>query len=146
MTRPVPHAVRFSVTQWQHLYALHQAISQAELLQAHKLDVSGTLRNHVLFDNRDTAIALRFYQVDGVPDYRRDEQGRMILGQLDMTETGLYAELPVDARVFEELRKNLVEYADIDGIHIMVNIGLLLEERHWPADILTLEYAMRGDA
>ena len=62
----------------------------------------------------------------------------------------LSADINVDKGVFEELRKNLMEYADIEGIHIMVTIGVVLNDNEtWKNDqdlnIIQFDYAMKGD-
>ena len=150
MSRKPLHIVKFSINNWNHLYSLEQAINRAEEATGKNLGIAGKLRNQDFLDNKDTPVAINFYQVDNTPDYQRSPEGHMILGQMQHTETGLACQLPVDERVFEELKKNLMEYADIDGIHIVVSLGLLLNDKQWPlnetADIVKLDYAMRGDA
>ena len=73
---------------------------------------------------------------------------QIILGQLFRDDT-LHTNIQIDAPVFAELRKNLVEYIGIEGIHIVVTIGLKLPANGWPqktaADIVQLDYAMTGD-
>ena len=42
-----------------------------------------------------------------------------------------------------------MEYADIEGIHIIITIGLLSDKDHWlegeKLQIIKLDYAMKGD-
>jgi len=142
--------VRFSVSNWHQLYSLHQAILQAEQASGKTLSMAGKIRNEPLLDSQDTDITICFRQQDNLHPGHREQNQPLVLGQIQRTNTGLHAELPVPEKVFEEMRRNLVEYADIDGIHIIVSIGIALDENSWPMerdiDILQLDYAMRGDA
>ncbi|HEY9052766.1 MAG TPA: hypothetical protein VIQ03_14540 [Gammaproteobacteria bacterium] len=141
--------IKFSINSWSHLYSLEQAIERAEQATGKHLSINGIIRKEPLFNDRDTPITISFDQVDGIPDYHTLGQHK-ILGQTTYDKDKLTCSLPVDERVFEELRKNLMEYADIDGIHIVVTLGLILQDNNWPqgtpADIVKLDYAMRGDA
>ncbi|MDQ1362427.1 MAG: hypothetical protein QG652_287 [Pseudomonadota bacterium] len=138
---------RFSVNSWQHLYSLHQAVRHAEDASANRLIIEGVIRNEPQLDRRDTPIRLVFAQ-SATPPYRRTTDNRIILGTLLRGET-LSADIPVDAHVLAELKKNLAEYMSIDGIHVMITIGLNLPEQGWQkgmaADIVQLDYAMKGD-
>lgn len=142
--------MRFSVSNWEHLYSLEQAIVRTQQANGKRLKITGMIRNEPRLDNQDTPITLTFYGVDGDPPYRTGAHQQIILGQIRRGSEGLVSELPVDDKVFEEMRRNLMEYADIDGIHIIVSIGLNLPDDGWPRDraldILKLDYAMRGDA
>ncbi|HEY9051212.1 MAG TPA: hypothetical protein VIQ03_06685 [Gammaproteobacteria bacterium] len=141
--------IKFSINNWSHLYSLEQAIQRAEQATGKRLSINGNIRKEPLFNNKDTAITIHFDQIDGIPGYRTLGQ-HLILGQMTYIDGKLLCRLTVDERVFEELRKNLMEYADIDGIHIMVTVGLILPNDSWPentpANIVKLDYAMRGDA
>lgn len=141
--------IKFSINSWSHLYSLEQAIERAEQATGKHLSINGIIRKEPLFNDKDTPITISFDQVDGIPDYRTHEQHK-VLGQITYDKGNLMCSLPVDERVFEELRKNLMEYADIDGIHIVIILGLILQNDNWPqntsADIIKLDYAMRGDA
>lgn len=143
-------SVQFSVSQWQHLYSLAQAIRRAQKQAGKRLEIEGRLRKQPLFDNQDVAIKLTFFQVDGIPQYPSATDDRIRLGKLERDANGVFASIPVAADVFEELRSNLVEYGDVDGIHIIVSVELALDEEHWPdhdtVDITGIDYAMRGDA
>ncbi len=142
--------IKFSVNNWNHLYSLEQAISRDEQSTGKELTIFGRIRNEDILNNRDIPIHITFSQVDGIPEYRKTESGQLILGQIKHLEDRLESTLPVSACVFEELRKNLMEYADIDGIHIVVSTGILLTENNWPVNqtinIFKLDYAMKGDA
>jgi len=144
------HTIRFSISQWEHMYSLQQAIQHAEQASGKTLSIGGKILGQALLENEDTQIHIHFHQVEGIPPYRRNSQNDLVLGQLQRTRQGLVSHLPVDASVFEEMRRNLMEYADVDGIHIMVNLGIELDGPRWAldqsADILQLDYAMRGDA
>ena len=141
--------IKFSINNWSHLYSLEQAIQHARQATGNHLSIQGNIRKESLFDQHDTAITITFDQVDDTPSYITNGE-YTILGQLTYDQHKLTGCLAVDSRVFEELRKNLMEYAGIDGIHIMVTIGLILQGDRWPdhssADIVKLDYAMRGDA
>ncbi|MCW9015153.1 MAG: hypothetical protein OQL06_15405 [Gammaproteobacteria bacterium] len=142
--------IKFSVNNWSHLYSLAQAINRAEEATGKNLCIQGKVLDLELLDHKDLAININFHQVDGIPGYQKTAAGELILGQMLRRENKLECELAVDDRVFEELKKNLMEYADIDGIHIVVSIGLLIINNEWPVDqsvdIVKLDYAMRGDA
>ncbi len=142
--------LKFSVSHWEHLYSLQQAIDKAEQASGKRLEIQGQIRNENLLNQQDTPVFIRFYQVDDTPQYTHNEKGQIVLGTMLRNREGLHCQLPVDHRVFEEMRRNMMEYADIDGIHIVVSIGLELDGDSWPmeqtADIVSLDYAMRGDA
>ena len=150
MNKPEITQLRFSVSNWAHLYSLQQAILRAEKASGKTLSIHGKIRDASVLDNEDTPITVDFYQVDGTPNYSSDAHDQLVLGQMRRHPDGLHTALPVDASVFEEMRRNLMEYADIDGIHIIVSIGLRLANGNWPmqqsVDIIQLDYAMRGDA
>ncbi len=145
-----PTLIQFSINNWSHLYSLEQAINRALDATGQNLTIQGTLRKQNFLDNQDTDIYINFYQVDDIPSYSRGPEGQLILGEITRLPNRLDCKLPVDGDVFEEMRKNLMEYADIEGIHIMVTLGLLLNQPIWPinnsAPIIKLDYAMRGDA
>ncbi len=145
----------FSVNNWSHLYSLQQAIQHNQQYSGQQLEISGQIRNHPLLQNSDTAVRIQFLQSRDIPEYPLDDSTNAlpapaILGSMLFRDNQLSSEIIVDQHVFEELRKNLMEYADIDGIHIVVSIGVATETEHWPADhhlnILQLDYAMKGDA
>ena len=141
--------LKFSINDWQHLYSLQQAVDREQRASGKHLSINGTIRNSAVLDQQDTEIKIDFYQTDALPDYPESANGDLILGQLLRHPDALSTSLAVADNVFEELRKNLMEYADIDGIHIVVTLGLSLAD-DWPvgqtADIVQLDYAMRGDA
>jgi hypothetical protein len=142
--------LKFSVNTWQHLYSLQQAITHAHMQSGNHLQVHGKIRGEALLDKQDTAVELHFFQSTQTPVYAKDASGATILGQIQRTPEKLRADIQLDARVFEELRKNLREYTAVDGIHIVVTLELALKNPNWPAnthaDIIALDYAMKGDA
>lgn len=139
--------LRFALNTWQHLYSLQQAIRQTDNLTGNQLIVNGVIRNEALFDRHDRPIAINFTQTV-TPQYRQTTDNQMILGQLLPGNT-LQANIQINSAVFAELKKNLAEYIGIDGIHIIVTIGLKLPadgwQQHTAADIVQLDYAMKGD-
>ncbi len=142
--------IKFSVNNWTHLYSLEQAILSNEQNTGKSLCITGTIRNEALLDNKDTSAHISFIQTDASPEYARTKTGQIILGQMRHLTDRLECSLSISEKVFEELRKNLMEYADIDGIHIIVTVGLITEKNNWPVDtmypIIKLDYAMKGDA
>ncbi len=140
----------FSVNTWNHLYSLQQAIKHNDQLTGRTLSISGRIRNQPFLQNHDTKITINFFQVEKVPDYPKLDSSTRLLGEITLVDKQLCAEIEVDGRVFEELRKNLMEYADIEGIHIMVTLGLLSDAEYWQdaesVKIIQLDYAMKGDA
>lgn len=140
----------FSINNWGHLYSLQQAISHNEQLTGRKLSISSRILNKRFLNNHDTSVTIDFHQVDQAPDYPLIEDSTHELGQMMFTNGKLVSSIQVDRNVFEELRKNLMEYADIEGIHIIITIGLLSNNDHWQDNeslkIIKLDYAMIGDA
>jgi len=141
--------IKFSVNNWTHLYSLEQAILNNEQNTGKSLSIVGTIRNEDLLDNKDTPVHISFQQADSAPEYTQTKAGQIILGEMLHSDNRLECSLSVNEKVFEELRKNLMEYADIDGIHIIVSIGLVSEQQNWPVNteysIIKLVYAMNGD-
>lgn len=150
MNNPNIHLLKFSINNWQHLYSLKEAVSKSNADNGNTLSVSGHLKNHPLLESIDTRININFHQIDQYPDYANTPNGDIILGQLNKSDHGLTAILDVNSSVFEELKRNIIEYANIDGIHIVINITIITQAKKWsrtvPADIISLEYAMKGDA
>lgn len=136
--------LKFPINQWQHLYSLARAIRHDEALAAEQLMIQGECANPHLFGGERKDLALHFFPVNEIPAYESLPDGSVILGQLVMEDDQLVSHLGVSRKVFDELLKNLREYADIEGIHIMVSITA----RALPdsLNILDVEYAMRGDA
>jgi len=139
----------FSVNNWDHLYSLQKAISHHNQLTGRELTVSGRLLKHPFLNNIDTPVSLTFFQSDQAPNYTRLDTGMYILGEMCLLDQQLTSNIHVDRTVFEELRKNLVEYADIEGIHIMLNLEVISEDEQWKnnsqLNIIQLDYAMKGD-
>jgi hypothetical protein len=142
--------MKFSVNNWNHLYSLEQAILRDEQATGKDLTILGVIRNENILDKKDAAVCITFKQVDNIPKYNKTESGQIILGQIKRCEEKLESTLAVSNDVFEELRKNLMEYADIDGIHIVVSLGFISDQQDWEVgterDIVKLDYAMKGDA
>ena len=138
---------KFVLNTWQHLYSLQQAIQQTGHFTGNRLRVSGVIRNQGVFNNRDMPIELTFSPSDN-PQYQKTADQQLIFGQLSGNDD-LHADIQVNAAVFKELKQNLIEYMSIEGIHILVTIGLSYAETTWhplaTADIVQLDYAMKGD-
>ena len=107
--------VKFSVNNWNHLYSLEQAINRAEEATGKNLGIQGKVRNLDFLDNQDMDVSINFHQVDEISDYDKTAAGDIILGQMIRKENSLECDLAVDDRVFEELRKNLMEYCLVLG-------------------------------
>ena len=140
----------FSINTWGHLYSLQQAISHNNQLTGRKLTISSKILNNPFLNNHDTPVTVQFLQVDQAPDYPTVNEGLHVLGEMLFTNNKLVTSIQVDRNVFEELRKNLMEYADIEGIHIIVTMGLLSNNDQWDdsetLQVVKLDYAMKGDA
>jgi len=139
----------FPINNWGHLYSLQQAVSHNDQLTGRKLSLHGRILNNPFLNNVDTNITLEFIQSDTPPLYTKTDNALHILGDLSLTQQHLISCIQVDRSVFEEMRRNLMEYADIEGIHIMVSLDVLSDVQHWPANktlkIVQLNYAMKGD-
>ena len=140
----------FSINNWGHLYSLQQAIMHNEQSTGRTLSIHGRLLNQPFLNNKDTDITIHFTQADKTPRYTSNNQDQFVLGEIIYTQGRLHTDITVDRMVFEELRKNLMEYADIDGIHIIVSLGIETSDNAWPENqgynLLQLDYAMKGDA
>lgn len=139
----------FSVNNWDHLYSLQKAISYHNQLTGRELTISGRLLKHSFLNNIDTAISITFFQSDQPPNYNRLDSNIHLIGEMLFLDQKLTSNIHVDRTVFEELRKNLMEYADIEGIHIMLNLEVISEGEQWTDNtklkIIQLDYAMKGD-
>jgi len=140
--------IKFSVNNWAHLYSLQQAVLHNNQLSGQTLTINGHVKNSAFLNHQDTAVNIQFIQLETTPDYPLKTlpdkvSGVPVLGSMCLSNKQLSTEIPVDKRVFEELRKNLMEYADIEGIHIVVALGLYYAKS---LEILQLDYAMKGDA
>lgn len=139
--------LRFSLNTWQHLFSLHQAALKAENQSGNQLIITGIIRNEALFEHQDMPISVVF-KASGSPQYKRTADNQIVLGPL-LRSDALNAEISIDSQVFNELKKNLVEYSGIEGIHIVMTIGLQLPGGNWreesSAQIIELDYAMKGD-
>jgi hypothetical protein len=139
----------FSVNNWNHLYSLQAAVQHNQQGTGRSLTIQGRLLNQAFLQHHDTPVSIRFLQSDQPPQYSR-EQDRLVLAEMQRQQDGLSCEIAVDRGVFEELRRNLMEYADIEGIHIVISLELLSDQATWPdhqsLPLVELNYAMKGDA
>ncbi len=142
--------VKFAINNWNHLYSLQQAIAHNKQLTGRDLSINGRILNSTFLNHIDTTIRINFLQCDTPPDYPLVDKINYQLGSIKLENKHLATHISVDRNIFEELRKNLMEYADIDGIHIIVTVGVLSESKVWNEQqtlpIVQLDYAMQGDA
>ncbi|VAW66866.1 hypothetical protein MNBD_GAMMA08-2192 [hydrothermal vent metagenome] len=151
---PEIKTLSFPISQWEHLYSLQQAISHQQQLNGCELEISGCISNHDFLQKNDTPVSIKFLLVDSPPNYSLLDSKLYELGVMTLTNQQLETEIKIERAVFEELRKNLMEYGEIDGIHIIVTLGLLCDAEHWAEhwaenkslQIVQLDYAMKGDA
>jgi len=143
------HRLSFSVNNWSHLYSLQKAISHLKQLTGRNLSIHGRLLNHEFLNHTDTSITIEFLQSETMPDFPRLNSGEHILGSMTLLDQQLSTQICVERSIFEELRKNLMEYADIEAIHIIVTLEILSENDSWrngeQLNIIQLDYAMKGD-
>jgi len=141
-------SIKFSINSWDHLYSLKAAIERKQQTKGKTLTIAGSIRNTSLTDQQDTPILIELKNVHGSPQYQTNKSGDSILGILHYQDQHLHTQLSIDDQVFEEFRKNLMEYADIEGIHIVVSIeleGIPDIYTNSAMNILDLKYAMKGD-
>ncbi len=160
--------ITFSINNWRHLYSLQQAVAHNSQLTGRTPSIRGSVKNSAFPNPLDTRISITFVQLDSPPLYplkkppanaTANTPGTPVPGTMSLSKQQLSTEISVDRNIFEELRKNLMEYADIEGIHIMVTLGLCCESEHqgglpeeavWAEnqlpEIVQLDYAMKGDA
>ena len=138
---------KFALNTWQHLYSLQRAVDHTDNLSGNSLVVKGIVHNAPLFNRPEVPIEICFTASDQ-PHYKKSAGHQIIFGQLKYNNA-LTAEIPVSTDVFNELKKNLQEYLGIDGIHIMITVGLIHLDHPWQAsdsaDIVQLDYAMKGE-
>lgn len=141
--------IKFSINNWGHLYSLQQAISHNKQLTGRKLSITGRIPNSTFLNKVDTPICIDFFQTDSPPSYTLINQDTYELGTINLQNQQITSRIMLDRNVFEEMRKNLMEYGDIEGIHIIVSLDLLSDEPIWEDDIalqiVQLDYAMKGD-
>lgn len=142
--------LKFSINTWSHLYSLQQAIQHNHQHSGRTLSIKGRIIGNAFLDQHDADISIYFLQSNDAPEYSAIDENTFELALLKLTDKKLHTEVLVDRQVFEELRKNLMEYADIDGIHIIVTLGVLSTEDSWQDNaalsLVQLDYAMQGDA
>lgn len=150
MSNPTLQLLKFSINGWTHLYSLQQAILHNQQHTGRTLDIKGRVVGNAFLNRLDTDINISFLQAEGIPEYPVVEGKNLSLGLLSLSNNQIETQISVDRQVFEELRKNLMEYADIEGIHIIVTLGLLSSETVWKnhtsLNLIQLDYAMKGDA
>ena len=142
-------SLSFPINNWGHLYSLQQAVLNNKQLTGRELIINSRILNNPFLKHHDTAVIIKFLQVEQAPDYPKANNNTRQLGEMLFKDSQLESNIQVDRNVFEELRKNLMEYADIEGIHIIITIGLLSDKDHWlegeKLQIIKLDYAMKGD-
>ena len=141
--------IKFSVNSWNHLYSLKSAIERKQNAKGKFLTIIGNIRNNPLTAHQDTPILIEFINLNGTPKYQTSLSGNLILGNLDYINGQFQTLLSLDDDVFEELRKNLMEYTTIEGIHIIVSLELEGQpdiDGNQDMNIIDLQYAMKGDA
>jgi len=142
--------LKFAINGWTHLYSLQQAIQHNQQRTGRTLSIAGRIIGNAFLNQQDTDISICFSQSNSTPEYTVIADDISELATIKRTHKNLHTQITVDKQVFEELRKNLMEYADIDGIHIIVTLGVLSEDTAWQENtslsLVQLDYAMKGDA
>lgn len=139
----------FPINTWEHLYSLQQAISHHTQFTGRRLTIQSEIVNHVFLNKETTPVLINFIQVDQTPEYPLASSAAHKIAEITFSDKTLTTNINVDRSVFEELRKNIMEYSDIDGIHIMISLVILCDNKLWNADeslsVIELNYAMKGD-
>ena len=142
--------LKFSINGWSHLYSLQQAIQHNHQHTGRTLSINGRIIGNAFLNQQDSDISICFSQSDITPKYTAITETMLELASIKLSKKIMHTEVVVDKQVFEELRKNLMEYADIDGIHIIVTLGVLSDDTTWKDEaslsLVQLDYAMKGDA
>jgi len=142
--------LKFSINGWTHLYSLQQAVHHNDQRTGRTLSIEGRIIGNSFLNQHDSDISICFLQSNDTPKYKIVNECMLELSSIKLANKNLHTEVSVDKQVFEELRKNLMEYADIDGIHIIVTLGVLSKDSTWPENtslsLVQLDYAMKGDA
>lgn len=157
MPENVKQQLKFPINQWKHLYSLEQAVKHAVDDTGRRLMIDGSCPSVAFFDNQKLLFELTLVNVADYPDYRQTSTGDRVLSELTLSlndegEALLSGEMQLDNQVFEELRKNILEYSLIDGIFIEMQLTVLWPDNiTTPADVtnnnidmLSLHYAMRS--
>jgi len=144
------HTLSFSVNNWEHLYSLQKAIQYNRQAGGNTLHIKGRFVGQSFLQNTDTDVCISFLQSLDSPQYTRLDENLFILGEMTYSKNTLTSDISVDPAVFEELRKNLLEYNDLEGIHIVVSLSITSNNNFWEdgesLNIIQLNYAMKGDA
>ncbi len=136
--------VKFSVNTWAHLYSLSQAVKYQTDNSGRCLQIKGKLTSSEWSASAQN-IQLHFIHSNDKPHYKLDVEQRPVFGQLMLDHGQLTATITVPNDSFNELKKNLIEYADIEGIHIVFSLELTPTNNAECWDIIELDYAMKGD-
>ena len=137
--------VKFSVNIWTHLYSLSQAIKYQNDNSGRRLLIEGEFSHPELNAAQAQKIQLCFIHSHENPHYALTKNNQTIFGQLNQQNDKLIANIHAADDIFNELKKNLIEYADIEGIHIVVSLELASSTTKDEWDIVELDYAMKGD-
>lgn len=150
MNNVTVRTLKFSINGWTHLYSLQQAIQHKQQQTGRTLSITGRIIGNDFLSQQDADISLCFLQNNESPEYSAIDEEMFELAPIQLTNRKLHCDVNVDKQVFEELRKNLMEYADIDGIHIIVTLGVISADDIWQDNtslsLVQLDYAMKGDA
>lgn len=136
--------LKFSVDSWAHLYSLTLAVQKNSRNSGRSLSISGCFQHADFSDAGESDICIKFVHVDESPGYKIDEN-QLVFAELEKNKNVFSAEIMVAESVFLELKRNLIEYADIEGIHMIFNLKIFLSEDNPAMKIIDLEYAMKGD-
>ena len=142
---PVTEQIKFSINIWTHLYSLSQAVQYQHNNSGRRLMIEGEFSHPVLTSSQAQKIQLCFIHNTEAPDYQSTEENQLIFGQLTSEHNKLVSNIPIADDMFNELKKNLIEYADIEGIHIVVSLELTAGTVTGEWNIIELDYAMKGD-
>ena len=146
---PETQTFTFPVNNWEHLYSLQQAIAHNTQSTGRKLQIHGEILNHIFLNNQTTPVLIELIQVDKTPEYPLTSSAKHEIGKVTFLNNTLTTSIKVDRSVFEELRKNIMEYSDIEGIHIMITLIILTNTEQWNTNaklsVVELKYAMKGD-
>lgn len=140
--------IRFPLDRWNSLYSLASAVSERRRASDHALVLKGS----GACENRACGIELVLERYHDAPAYAETAAHRTILGTCTVREhddrVEINGTIPVPAEVFAELLKNLVEYSGIDGIQVMITLGI--EADAFPGtpavrlSVTRLDYALRS--
>ena len=129
---------------------MQQAIQHNHQHTGRNLSIEVRIVGNAFLNQHASEISICFLQTDNTPKYKLIDESTLELAPIKLSNKNLHTEVTVDKPVFEELRKNLMEYADIDGIHIIVTLSVLRKDYIWqyktPLCLVQLDYEMKGNA